>query len=232
MGQQVDLEPGTGAYLAGTGSSGLPVLLLHAWWGLNQDIMDLADRLAGDGFVVVAPDMFEGVVADTIEAAEAHIEAMEEPSDRVLATANLGLNRLLEEPGLTSDRVGVVGLSFGASYGQWVLPLQRPEIGAVVSFYAGVGFEQPTGPAGEPVKYLGHFAADDPFEDGDPAEVAPFHEQLTTTDPGSGAYLYPGTQHWFFEPGRPEYDPEAAQLAYQRTVEFLRAALSTAGDAG
>src|SRR5882672_5141897 len=51
---------------------GPPVLLLHTWWGLNQPIKDLADRLAGDGFTVLAADLFEGTVLTTIEDAEAH----------------------------------------------------------------------------------------------------------------------------------------------------------------
>ena len=51
---------------------GAPVLLLHPWWGLNQPIKDLADRLSGDGFTVVAPDLFDGTVLTTIDEAEAH----------------------------------------------------------------------------------------------------------------------------------------------------------------
>jgi len=227
MGQRADLEPGTEAYLTGTGSAGLPVLLLHAWWGLNQDITQLADRLAGDGFVVVAPDLFDGVVLKTIEEAEAHQEEMEEPSDRVIAIANLALDRLLQEPNPTAGRVGVIGISFGAAYGQWLLPKQRPEIGAVVSIYGALGFEQPTGPDGEPLKYQGHFADADPYEAEDPAGVASFHHELKATDPDGAAWLYEGTSHWFFEPGRPEYDPVAADLAYQRSLEFRRATLPT-----
>ena len=53
------------AYLApARPAPGPPVLLLHPWWGLNQTIRDLADRLAGDGFTVIAPDMFDGTVLD------------------------------------------------------------------------------------------------------------------------------------------------------------------------
>ena len=51
----------TDAYLApARPAPGPPVLLLHTWWGLNEAMRDLADRLAGDGFTVMAPDMFDG----------------------------------------------------------------------------------------------------------------------------------------------------------------------------
>ncbi len=66
MGETIRIQNAVGdtkAYLAPAQSTPeVTVLLLHPWWGLNQTIRDLADRLAGDGFTVMAPDLFDGTV--------------------------------------------------------------------------------------------------------------------------------------------------------------------------
>jgi carboxymethylenebutenolidase len=67
--------------------------------------------------------------------------------------------------------------------------------------------------------YLCHFAEDDPFE---PAEsVAEMEQALQAAGRPVTFYTYPGTKHWFFEENRPEYDAEAARIAWERTIEFL-----------
>lgn len=200
------------AYIAAAGSPpGAPVLLLHPWWGLNQAIRDLADRLAGDGFTVLAPDMFEGTLLTTREDAEAHVRSLtgadgERIRDLVLAA----LDHLLANPDVRGDRAAIIGLSFGAMEGTEVAA-ERAEIAALVCFYSGI-FEAPSGTA-----YLGHFAEDDEFDDS--AQVSELEKTLVE---GSAAYVYPATKHWFIETDRPEFDAEATELAYGRTVAFLR----------
>lgn len=223
MGQMIDLADGDRAYVArpDTDSQG-GVLLLHAWWGLNQPIQDLADRLADDGFTVVAPDLFDGVVLDTIEDADAHGENEEAMEESYFSKANHGLDALLAE--LEAPTVGVVAFSFGAWYARRVAKV-RDEVGAVVIFYGGDGFAVPERAGGGSPTYLAHFAADDPYEEEDLAGIEPFHSRLQELDPLNGAFLYPGAKHWFFEADRPEFDPEASRLAYSRTLQFLRECL-------
>ena len=214
MGQMTRLQTTAGeanAYLAPAGPApGPPVLLLHPWWGLNQTIRDLADRLAGDGFTVITPDMFEGTVLTTPDDAEAHVKSLSPADgDRIRAGVLAALDHLLAHPDARGDRAAIIGLSFGAMEGTEVAG-ERSDIGAVVMFYSGI-FEAPDG-----IAYLGHFAEDDEFDDS--AQVADFEKTLGK---GSAAYVYPGTKHWFIEADRPEFDRDATELSYSRTVAFL-----------
>jgi carboxymethylenebutenolidase len=190
-------------------------LLLHPWWGLNQTIRDLADRLAGDGFTVMAPDMFQGKVLTTPDEALANVRSLTEADgERIRAGVLASLDHLLAHPDARGDRAGIIGLSFGAMEGTEVAAA-RPDVGALVTYYSGI-FEAPDG-----IAYLGHFAEDDEFDDS--AQVPEFEKTLGE---GSAAHVYPGTKHWFIEGDRPEFDADAAELAYARTVAFLREQLS------
>lgn len=222
MGQMTRLQTPSGdanAYLApARPSPGPPVLVLHPWWGLNHTIRDLADRLAADGFTVMAPDLFDGTVLTTIEDADAFTTAIErggggpgglDPA-RIAARVEATLDHLLAHPDASGDRAAIVALSFGGWYGSQVAA-GRSDVAAFVSIYSDV-YEGPGGAA-----YLGHFAEDDQFVDS-PAMDKRLPE-------GSASHSYPGMKHWFTEPDRPEFDEMAAELAYSRTVEFLRANL-------
>ena len=215
MGETIRIKSADGdtnAYLApARPAPGPPVLLLHPWWGLNQAIRDLADRLAGDGFTVIAPDMFNGTVLTTKDDAEANVKSLTEADgSRIRAGVLAALEQLLAHPDTRGDRASIIGLSFGAMEGTEVAE-GRPDIGALVTYYSGI-FEAPDG-----IAYLGHFAEDDEFDDS--AQVPDLERTLGE---GSAAHVYPSTKHWFIEADRPEFDSDASELAYARTVAFLR----------
>lgn len=214
-----DAASATDVYLAAAQPSpGAPLLLLHSWWGLNQDMRDLADRLAGDGFTVMAPDLFDGMVLTTIEDAEAFTTAIEQGGggpgglnpDRIMGRVKATLDHLLANPEVRGDRAGIVALSFGGWYGSQVAA-ERSDVAAFVSIYSDV-YEGPGGAA-----YLGHFAENDQFVES--PQAAGMDKPLSE---GSVAHIYAGMKHWFTEPDRPEFDEEAAELVYSRTVAFLR----------
>ena len=225
MAQTIRLQAAAGdtdTYLApARPSPGAPVLLLHTWWGLNETMRDLADRLAGDGFTVMAPDLFDGTVLTTIEDAEAYTTAIEQGSgqpgglnaDRIMGRVEASLDNLLAHPDVRGDRAAIIALSFGGWYGSHVAA-GRSDVAAFVSIYSDV-YEAPGGAA-----YLGHFAEEDQFVDLPEADIG------KTLGNGSAAHVYPSTKHWFMEPDRPEFDEHAAELVYSRTVDFLRANLS------
>src|SRR3954452_11537497 len=124
------------AYVASprTGT-GPRVLLLHTWWGLNQPIKDLADRLAADGFTVLAPDLFDGTVLTTIEEADAHGQQMDGEYERILGVVAVSPDELLARTDVQGDRAGIVALSFGGWYARQIAE-QRKDVAALVSIYS------------------------------------------------------------------------------------------------
>ena len=144
-------------YLAGTRSAGTQgVLVLHPWWGLNDDVIAYADRLAAAGFTVAAPDLFDGQIATTVEGAEGLAHGADEGAVNTIVLA--ALDRLTE--GLdASATIAALGFSFGAHWAIWS-PTQRDRVVATVLYYGTTGdnLDASTAPV------LGHFAEDDPFE--------------------------------------------------------------------
>jgi carboxymethylenebutenolidase len=205
-------------YVAGDFTTGAPgVVVLHAWWGLNDDAIAYADRLAASGFAVVAPDMFDGKVASTVEDAdrlssEAEDAKAEPPVESIAGAAVDDLARRLGP----ASQLGVLGFSFGAAYAT-LLPAESQRLIATVVYY-GVF----TGPhiAGSSAAFLGHFAETDQFESDE--AIAELEESLRAAGRDATIHRYPGTGHWFAEPSRDAYRPDAADLAFERTVGFLR----------
>lgn len=205
-------------YLAGDVRPGAPgVVVLHPWWGLNPDVIAYADRLAAAGFAVSAPDMFGGQVATTVEDAERLVgsaeDAAAEPAVDAIALA--AVDDLAERLGPTS-RLGVVGFSFGAAYAT-LLPAERDRLVASVVYY-GVYTGEHLGRSSAAVQ--GHFAETDQFESDE--GIVELEEGVRAAGRDVEIHRYPGTGHWFAEPSRDAYVPEAADLAFERTVDFLR----------
>jgi carboxymethylenebutenolidase len=206
---------------AGKGYLALPevghgpgVLVLHAWWGLTQTFTDVCDRLAGAGFVAFAPDLYGGATASTIEAAQALLEGRDFETSRTRVTGALAL--LHAHPATDGDGVGALGFSMGAAWALFLSTLAPAEIAAVVVFYGSEAADFTAAHA----SYLGHFAEDDEWEPID--GVRQMAADLRAAGRSVDFYTYPRTHHWFFEPDRPEYDPAAAELAWDRTLDFLQ----------
>jgi carboxymethylenebutenolidase len=191
------------------------ILVLHAWWGLNEFFRTLCERFAQEGFVVFAPDLYHGRgPVQTIEQAEEIMPTLHQ--DEAFADITAAVSYLLAQPQTSGSSVGVVGFSMGGAYALDMSVTLAEEIAAVVTFYATYpGLDYRSAKAA----YLCHFAEDDPFE---PAEsVAQMEQDLQAAGRMVTVSTYPGTKHWFFEEDRPEYDAQAARLAWGQTIEFL-----------
>ena len=207
---------------AGTGYLALPesgtgpgILVLHAWWGLNDFFKSVCDRLATEGFVALAPDLLNGQVATTV--ADAERQLAEANADELAHLTRSSLWTLREMPITPDAPVGVLGFSMGASMALWLSARVPANVAATAVFYGGqdIDFADATS------AYLGHFTEvdADPYVDED--GLALLEAELHLNELEIAFHRYPGTSHWFFEDDRPEHDPDAAELAWARTVEFF-----------
>lgn len=202
--------------------SGPGVLVLHAWWGLNRDVTDICDRLAKNGFVALAPDLYQNeATAETIAEAEALVKSHDNSSDVAETSMLAGLEHLLHHSAVNSERIGVVGFSLGAYWALHVSQIRPEHVCACVTVYGIDDGDYSTATAA----YLGHFAEHDDYEPLD--GVRDLEERIRSAGHDVSFHVYPGTGHWFVEPSRTDaYNPEAAELAWQRTVEFFNSHLS------
>ncbi len=196
---------------------GNAVLVLHAWWGLNDTIKAFCTRLAESGFVAFAPDLYHGKVADNIADAETLGKALDTnhlQAKADMAEAALFLN---EHAGQSDPGLTVIGFSLGAYYALDLAAADPEHIRSVVLFYGTGGGDFSSSRAA----YLGHFAEDDEFEP--QSNVDELEDALRRAGRPVTFYRYPGTGHWFFEPDRSQaYNEAAANLAWDRTLAFLK----------
>jgi len=217
---QVDGKTFNGYLAEPPHGSGPGVLVLHAWWGLTEPFQQVCDQLAQAGFVALAPDLYHGKTTASVEEAEELVGALNQDEERVHGdiAGSVQVLRQHEATHLSDGRgkLAIIGFSLGGAYALDMSIRMSQEIAAVVTFYASYpGLDY----SGANAAYLCHFAEDDPFE---PAEsVAEMEQELRAAGKQATFYTYPGTKHWFFEENRPEYDAEAARLAWERTTQFL-----------
>jgi carboxymethylenebutenolidase len=187
------------------------VLVLHPWWGLNDDVRAYAERLRGEGYQVATPDLYHGRVATTIDAAKALVGELDKDWKRAMTEIQEEHTKLSAQ----ADRVALLAWSMGVWYSWGVAQARADRVQALVTYY-GLG-EVEAGKALPPI--LGHYAEDDEFES--LADVRSTERKLVESGGVAQFHVYPGTKHWFDEPSRPEFDKAASELAWQRTAAFL-----------
>jgi carboxymethylenebutenolidase len=196
------------------------VLVLHAWWGLNDTIKAVCTRLAQAGFVAFAPDLYHGKVADNIADAEVLGGAVDANHLQVSAEIAEATRFLSERAGQADSDLAVVAFSLGGYYALELAAAHPEYIRSVVLFYGtdgGAGGDYSSSRA----SYLGHFAENDQYEP--PSNADRLEQTLKRAGRPVTFHRYPGAEHWFFEPDRPQaYNQAAASLAWDRTLAFLK----------
>jgi carboxymethylenebutenolidase len=203
--------------------SGPGVVVIQEWWGLTDHIADVCDRLAGEGFVALAPDLYGG--RTTHDADEAGRMMTELPVDQAARDLGGAVEFLLGHDAVTSSSVGAVGFCMGGGFVLLLAAQQGDRVGAAVPFY-GVGPAVPDSYAGLTAAVQGHYGEQDDFY---PVDDARRQEEQIRSESGAQVefHTYPAG-HAFHNDANAlgTYDAEQARLAWSRTVEFLRGTLT------
>ena len=202
--------------------SGPGVIVIQEWWGLTDHIADVADRLAGEGFVALAPDLFGGKTAH--DADEAGRLMTELPVDRAAQDLAGAVDFLLSSDAVTSSKVGAVGFCMGGGFVLMLAAQQGDRIGAAVPFY-GVGPAADQDFSALTAAVQGHYGEKDDFY---PVEQARAQESKIREQSGAAVeFYYYDAAHAFHNDDNTlgTYSEADARLAWSRTVDFLRANL-------
>jgi len=189
------------------------VIMIHEWWGLNENIRDMAEKLASHGYVVLAVDLYDGQVATTSDEARQLISSFDEK----YWVENMNLASSYIQKQYSPQKIGSIGWCFGG--GQSLnLALNNDDIDATVIYYGQLVSEKEVlSTINWPV--LGIFAE---LDQGIPPEqVNEFEAALNELDIPNDIYIYPDVNHAFANPSGERYAPEASMDAWQKTIEFL-----------
>ncbi len=211
------------------------IIVVMEAFGLNDHIKDVARRLAAEGFVTLAPDLYyrEAVRVTSYEDLPQAIGLMTGLwDDKIVADMDAAVGFLRRQPGLRGDRVGVTGFCMGGRV-SFLTACRNRDIAAAVPFYGGgiaSGERSPRQPV-PPIELAGQlrcpvlafFGGDDPFIPS--ADVERVRATLATLGPQHEVVVYDGAPHGFFCNERSSYRPDAAKDAWARTLRFFRSHL-------
>lgn len=192
------------------------IIVIHEWWGLNDNIKAMTRRLAGEGYTALAVDLYGGKVADTPDAAKQLMGGVLGNSAAALAVLHAAADYLKRQG---APRVGVIGFCFGGAWSlQTALELSQG-IDAAVVYYG-----QPEKDRGRLERLraplLGLYGADD--QSIPPAAVREMEATLKQLGKNVELHIYDGAGHGFANPSGTGYRPAAADDAWRRTVAFFK----------
>jgi carboxymethylenebutenolidase len=230
MGEMVDFPSNGGSasgYLAtpAGGAGGPGVLVIQEWWGLHPQLKRVCDRFAAEGFVALAPDLYHGELAQHDEMDRAGELMNSLPHDRAARDMSGAVDFLIGHDATSGSNPGVVGFCMGGLLALVLGANAGDRLGAVVSYYGAPLGDMAPDWKGLTAPVLVHIAENDGFF------APPAMHELITGLKAQGKditdYTYPGTGHAFANEDNPlgTHDADARELAWTRTLEFLRAKL-------
>ena len=194
------------------------VIVMQEWWGLVPHIAGVANRLAAEGFVALAPDMYEGRTTTNPDEAGRLMMALDVP--KVAQDLRGAIDFLRERPECSSNKVGTVGFCLGGQLSLFAACVHPDAVGACVDYY-GVHPNVKADVTKLSAPVLGFFAEKDTFVNAQ--VVGDLDGRLTAAGKDHEFRTYPGVNHAFFNDTRPEvYDAKAARDSWARTLAFFR----------
>jgi len=214
-----------GGYLArpADGAVHPGVIVIQEWWGLDGHIKDVAERLAREGYVALAPDLYHGGVAT--EPDEARKLAMALNREQAGHDLRGAVDYLLSLPEVAPKRLGCIGFCMGGSMAL-MLAAGTPAVAAAAPFYPG--FRPPAEELARiEAELFCAFGADDggiPLDD-----VKAFERTLRESGRNAVVRVYDGAPHSFFNDTKPSYRQVAARDAWERSLALFRRVLAQGG---
>jgi carboxymethylenebutenolidase len=197
------------------------LIVVHEWWGLNDWVKEQSEKLAEQGYVVLAVDLYRGKTS--ADPSEAHELMRGLPQDRAIRDMQAAYDYLAARKDVKPGRIASIGWCMGGGLALQ-LAIHQPRLAAVVVNYGAL----PTDPndmqqIGAAV--LGNFGADD--KGITPADVQAFEKTMKGLNRRIDVKVYPGAGHAFENPNNTNgYRPEAAADAWKRTLAFLHSVLT------
>ncbi|MDP1793954.1 MAG: dienelactone hydrolase family protein [Acidimicrobiales bacterium] len=211
-----------GGYLAVPASgSGPGVIVVQEWWGLNPQIKGFADRLAGEGFVALAPDLYHGELAEHDEMDKAAHLMNTLPGDRAARDMLGAVDYLLARDEVVGDKVGVVGFCMGGMLSLILGAIGGDKIGAVAPYYGAPVFGNAPDWSGLTAPVSGHFAEIDDFFK--PDVVKAMEAELRAMGKDVTLRVHDGAGHAFANEtdAMGSYNEDLAETCLAETFAFL-----------
>jgi carboxymethylenebutenolidase len=192
------------------------ILVIHEWWGLNDNIRAMARQLAAQGYAALAVDLYEGELAE--DRATAMSLMKKSLAQRSRVEENLRQAQRFLRDRQDAPKVATIGWCFGGGWSLGTALLLPQQIDASVIYYGRVVTEEEAlRPLRAPL--LGHFGS---LDKGIPVEnVRAFESALDTLGKQATIHVYEGADHAFANPSGTRYDATAAETAWRRTLAFL-----------
>jgi len=196
----------------------LPALIvIHEWWGLNENIKAMTEKLAGEGYTALAVDLYGGKVAETPDRARELVTAARDNPDALRDNLRDAYRYLEGEE--NAPKIASIGWCFGGTWSLNTALLWPEQLDAAVIYYGGGIETDPEKLKTLEMPILGIFGE---LDDNPSLETARELES-TLKDLGKSVdvYIYENADHAFANPSGTRYNPEAAADAWGRTVAFL-----------
>lgn len=192
------------------------IILIHEWWGLNDNIKDFAKKFSSEGYVALAVDLYSGQVTDSPDQARVLATGVRGDMEEAFANLQAAADFLKADSQVREDSLASVGWCFG---GGWSYQMAKNDldVDASVIYYGQFNPEDDLSQMRSTI--LGHFGEDDSSISVD--DVQAFQATLQTLSGDHEIFIYPNSAHAFANEGGLAYNAEAASLAWQRTLEFL-----------
>ena len=196
------------------------IVMIHEWWGLNENIKNMANSLAKEGYVVLAVDLYSGQVTDAADIAKTLVSNVKSNPSEAISNLQSAVRYLASLENVNSSKIASLGWCFGGGQSLQLALNTEPEypLAATIIYYGNLVTDQESI---SKIKWpvLGIFGDQD--QSISVNDVKNFEKIITSTGIPNEIYIYEGVGHAFANPSGDNYAPKETADAWQKTLAFL-----------